>query len=618
MNLDALFALRERLENAAIAGVQLVGEDFRLKRAVEEIEPYTKAAAVFAQIHKLCLELLEGSAADPSAALLDALALIDAVLTTQGKIFEGESKEIAWREAKEDLYQQIAYSRIKPVLEALSTSGSGRHAVISEALENEPEIFRDYRMKARMVAALGDSYSEIGDLAKNWLCQGGEELLPLLKEGFDPKGKKEMTRRMEIIDHLFGGKENEFYREMIADANKEVREAAIFALRHEKSNEELLFSLAKTEKGKCKEAALKALSYMDSQNAREYIRGALLKKSEEVAPLLYASKEEWVSDILAEALEKEYAEYLKSRKEGKEAQEKMKGKMETLLFSAVGKYSEKMIEALENAYADFPQSVERAAYLSLISDPRDGICAFAERMYGKHQGAVQKLGFAKYLMRESAETTYRSFAPCLKTGLLEKLKGKRKEGKEIIAVMSTISYDEKKERYQIEDGRAEGGFSVLPFGLDPRWYESLMKYEKSREGEEKRNALYYYGNPYDMMLARIYNPHIKGMDALYGEYFYRRIFEREVSAHDIRLLKRYGWTRYKGIVSGLARENVRLGSMAYSLLYLLREIPLSGEELAGELEVLMKKGKGISPNTLKLWGKWADDLRSGIDPRDLS
>lgn len=617
MNLHALFALRERLEDAAIAGVQLAGEDFRLRRAVEEIEPYTKAAAVFAQIHKLCMELINGCA-DPSGALLDALALIDAVLTTQGRLFEGERQEIAFEEAREDLYRQIPYSRIRPVLEALSTSGGGRHAVIAEALEEEPEIFKDYRMRARMVAALGDSYSEIAELAKTWLYKEEPNILPLLKDGFDPKGKKEMMRRVEIISHLFGGLENEFYRGVIEDADKEVREAVIFALRHEKSNEELLLHLAKSERGKCREAAIRALSYMDSETSREYIRAALLKKAEDVAPLLSDSKEDWVSDLLAEALEKEYAEYTKSREEGKEAEGRARNRLEALLHFTAGKYSEKMIGVFEKIYGDFPQGVQRAVYVSVISDPQDGICAFANKMYEKYPGAALKMGLAGYLMRESAEKTYQSFAPSLRTGLLEKLKGKHKEGREVVAVMSTISYDEKSAVYKIGDARSEDGFSVLPFGLDPRWYESLMKYEKSREGDEKRNAVYYYGNPYDMMLARLYNPGIRGLDTLYGEYFYRRIFEREVSAHDIRLLKRYGWKRYNGIISGLARENVKLGSMAYSLLYLLKEIPLTNEELAAELEVLMKKGKGISPNTMKMWNKWADELRSGTDPKDLS
>ena len=33
MNLDAMYELRERLETAAVAGVGLIQEDFRLKRA---------------------------------------------------------------------------------------------------------------------------------------------------------------------------------------------------------------------------------------------------------------------------------------------------------------------------------------------------------------------------------------------------------------------------------------------------------------------------------------------------------------------------------------------------------------------------------------------------------
>ena len=43
MNLNAAYELRDRLETAAVAGVNLIEEDFRLKRAVEQMEPDRKS-----------------------------------------------------------------------------------------------------------------------------------------------------------------------------------------------------------------------------------------------------------------------------------------------------------------------------------------------------------------------------------------------------------------------------------------------------------------------------------------------------------------------------------------------------------------------------------------------
>ena len=39
MNLNPLYELKERLESAMIAGVSLLSEDFRLARAVGQMEP---------------------------------------------------------------------------------------------------------------------------------------------------------------------------------------------------------------------------------------------------------------------------------------------------------------------------------------------------------------------------------------------------------------------------------------------------------------------------------------------------------------------------------------------------------------------------------------------------
>ena len=50
MNLQPLYDVKERLEYTAIAGVSLLGEDFRLQRAAENLKPLAAASPVFAKI----------------------------------------------------------------------------------------------------------------------------------------------------------------------------------------------------------------------------------------------------------------------------------------------------------------------------------------------------------------------------------------------------------------------------------------------------------------------------------------------------------------------------------------------------------------------------------------
>ena len=51
MNFEPLYELKNRLENVAIVGINLAKDDFRLKRAVEQVKEYSTAAKVFKQIY---------------------------------------------------------------------------------------------------------------------------------------------------------------------------------------------------------------------------------------------------------------------------------------------------------------------------------------------------------------------------------------------------------------------------------------------------------------------------------------------------------------------------------------------------------------------------------------
>ena len=86
MNLQPFYDLRERLHVVANAGVNLITEDFRLKRAVEAIAPFAKVSPVFQKIEQMVKKLISPACPDRSMVLLDTLALLDAVLTTQGQI----------------------------------------------------------------------------------------------------------------------------------------------------------------------------------------------------------------------------------------------------------------------------------------------------------------------------------------------------------------------------------------------------------------------------------------------------------------------------------------------------------------------------------------------------
>lgn len=164
MNLQPLFGVKDRLEHCAVAGTGLLEEDFRLRRAVDGLAPLASASPVFAKISTGLSGLLAASPEERGGLLLDVLALVDAVAYTQGITqAEGEWEPIVPH--GDAVYIPLPYSRLKPILTALTTTGSGRLEVLRRAWEEDPQLLRDSRIMAALVGGLGDTYGEMGDLA---------------------------------------------------------------------------------------------------------------------------------------------------------------------------------------------------------------------------------------------------------------------------------------------------------------------------------------------------------------------------------------------------------------------------------------------------------------------
>ncbi len=327
MDITPIYELRARLRAAAIAGTNLLAEDFRLKRAAEAIQPLEAASPVFAKIGGLTRGLLsagqetgEGTLPEKlspekfssekisseklsrEGLLLEALSLIDALLCTQGQVAaEGEFLPLPIENTGSTV-NNASYSDVKALLDALTNSGGGRYSYLQEMHEKRPELFEDYRVKPALAQALGASYAELAEEAKKWLQEMGESVLPLLEKGFDPKGKKEMVRRVEVIDAIAGAKANDFYLRQLPDAEKEVRQALIYALRHSPENEEALISFTKTEKGKTKRMAYYALACQESDTARVCVEKLAEKNPEEALLALSASGTDWASALVQKGL----------------------------------------------------------------------------------------------------------------------------------------------------------------------------------------------------------------------------------------------------------------------------------------------------------------------------
>ena len=286
MDLTPVYELRERLKTGAVAGTGLIREDFRLKRAVEAVAPLEKASPVLARIVQLSKQIVSESCEDRAGALLDALTLLDALLCTQGAVeAEGTAEPFAETEGTVGAYtENIPYSVLSALLDALQHSGGGRYSYVVNLHKEQPQLFGDYRVRAALVEALGASYGELAEDAAGWLIEDGIQnrnsfagIRFLLEKDFDPKGKKEMARRVQVLERVDGALANDFYLKHLGAAKKEVRAALIHALRHSQENEELLLSLCDTETGNNKKMALHALACMNGEKTWAFFESLAAK-----------------------------------------------------------------------------------------------------------------------------------------------------------------------------------------------------------------------------------------------------------------------------------------------------------------------------------------------------
>ena len=188
MNFEPLYELKNRLENVAVVGINLAKDDFRLKRAVEHLKEYSTIAKVFKQIYDMGNELISTNDEDKYDLFLDLVALVDAVLCTQATTYSGnEPQEIKTIAKSKDYYKEIHYSELSPLVYAFT---EGNLFIIQDAINNNADIFNDFRLKSYMIKGLSNKYSKVINLATKKLKKQRKEIVPLQKDEFFPGVEK--------------------------------------------------------------------------------------------------------------------------------------------------------------------------------------------------------------------------------------------------------------------------------------------------------------------------------------------------------------------------------------------------------------------------------------------
>lgn len=266
MSIPALIQTYDEVRRLAIAGSAVAPGDFRLKKLLPPLEQTGQKAPVFAKVAESVKQLIESSEQTSAAALLELASLVNSILYTQGETgAEGELTLLPTVELGRP-QTQVSARVLKPLQEALTSTGSGRLEIIRDGLERG--AFGDLRLVAPALAALDDSYAEIADLvADRILPLYGPAILPELRAKFDPRGRGGHARRLRLMHRLDPEAARPHVKRSLEEGSPEVRVAAIGCLGDSPDDLQCLLEQATATAKDVRAAALKSLGRSGTDQA---------------------------------------------------------------------------------------------------------------------------------------------------------------------------------------------------------------------------------------------------------------------------------------------------------------------------------------------------------------
>lgn len=641
MDIAPIYELQTRLRSAAIAGVHLLQEDFRLKRAAEAVKPLEGASPVFAKLNQQMVVLMSADCANPVAVLLDTLILADAVICTLGTVDAAGDIQPLKSDTMTDMeIINAPCSKVKALIDALTNSGSGNYAFVRDMHKSSPEIFRDYRVRHAMVCALGASYAELAEMVKEWLMEAGASILPLLKKGFDPAGKKEMQRRLEVIHAIAGEKENDFYLQMIAGAKKDIRLKLIKILGEEPSNKELFLDMVNTEKGEHKQMVLNILAGMQDDRIDAIFEKMAKKKPEDVCEYLITSTTEGASKIIVQMC-MELLSVVLEMQEGQERTEDEKLIIKRFCRSVealIGKSGDDVVNCyrmllaqkqkldmlaggeiaycvVESQFAEVQDKKKRHTWeetigmhlaISLVAGDSQQIAALAMEQYENRDGEQKNDNFltaaALAKMYEGGDCTV-WYEEQIQTETQHKDADGRRRA--IRAALRYVKWDERKHGYMMY-GYVHGYRSVYNASYEDgnKHFRRMLKIPNA-----ERIIQWMMKYQWDELLYYWTDRDNETDCAKMGEWFYNRFFDmdpmpspnaRHTMLRYLDYLNGFKWTKCKGLAEVFAmRGQPFLDS--YQIQSFFEKLPGSREDAKAEMDVFIKlieenKIKGIGEN----------------------
>ena len=269
--LNEVFIEARRL---SIAGSVVAPNDFRLKKLIEPLKSAGSKAPVFAKVAECVEAVVQANEQTAAPALLSLSALLCSILFTQGGTgVDGEFKSIDSIQFPVGSKQSSA-RLLKPLLEALSSTGSGRVEQVRSAIA--AGMFAELRLVQPALNALDDPSHEIATLvAENVLPTYGKAILGDLRGGFDLQGKRGHALRLRLMHQLDPIFARPTVLAALSEGALEIKIAAIACLGESAEDLTHLFEQAKAKNKEIRAAVYRVLAQREHAEALAILCNAI-------------------------------------------------------------------------------------------------------------------------------------------------------------------------------------------------------------------------------------------------------------------------------------------------------------------------------------------------------
>ncbi len=496
MSIAVLTQVYDEVRRLAVAGSVVAAGDFRLKKLIAPLEQAGTKAPIFAKVGQAVKGLVESNEKTSAEALLELSTLVNAILYTQGETGRAGKLETIETIDLGEQKSQASAKVLKPLLEALSTTGSGRHEIIKDS--HERGAFRDLRMVKPALQGLDDPYSEIGDyIADNVLPMYGKAILPDLRAKFDPKGKAGgAPRRLKLMHRLDPEGTREIVKNVLEGGAKELKVVAIECLGDSPEDLSYLLEQAKAKAKDVRQAALIALAKSTAPEAVAVLQKGLTSADIDLAVnAVRTNRDPKIMAFVISELDGQMEALLKTKEKDKKVVGKQVERMRSLMHCLQGRHDTQGLGEAPNDSVEHSSGSE--AFLLRMFEQRDKIAAIKGEPSGqdllilltdlmaygtkKLQNALIAVhatlpdyqlsdAFAAARQARTAAEVYDMFSPYL----LAKVDEKKKKTDPNLAKRTAIEEGiSENMRYRYWGYR--GGYSEEKLkDLDPRWLDAAV------------------------------------------------------------------------------------------------------------------------------------------------